>query len=370
MIAKFFLILLFFLIMCSTGCSSVYQDINRTILITAILVGVGEDGGPKIYFEGFRPARTAAKDKKEDREIFIISGKTVAEVISSLNTTVSNKPNFSHNKVVIFSKRATEGGLARYTDLFARNQENLVRSNVAVYEGKPEELFNAKLPGDQFLGLYCFDLFRNYNNKSGKLMEVKIQNLFNGRYEFGGISVWPILTVSQHMEKLVAVNGAVVLRDFKLVAVLSPDEVSHYSAFQNTLPNGIYTMENPESPGNYVSLRSVGHKIKTKVEYDGSKIILIKKIELDVSFREAQESISLTPQQLEELQMQLAKQLKENFGGLFEKYKAQSVDIFNLEEMFRRKYPHEKLDDPLSKTVLKLDIKINIEGSGHYAGFY
>jgi len=371
MIAKKNLIVLLIAAMCSTGCSSVYQDINKALLVTAMIVDVGENGEPTIYFEAFRPERTTGKDRKEDRVIYVVSGKTVAEVITTLNTMGSNKPNFSHNKIVIFSRKAAEAGLEKYTDLFARDQEHLLRSNVAVYDGKPDELLDAKLSGDRFLGLHFFDLFRNYNDKSAKLIEVKVQNLFNGRYEFGGISVLPMLTMtpSQHGEKVVTVNGAAVLRDFKLVAVLSADEVKDYSIFQNTTPNTIYTIENPASPGSYVSLRSVNRKIKTKVDYDGTSIVLTKQIKGNVSFWEAQDNISLTPEQREQLKVALIAQIERNLGNFFEKYKAQSVDVFNLEEMFRRKYPQEKLDNPLDKAVLKLDIEVNIEGSGNYTGF-
>jgi len=371
MTAKSFLMVLLIAAMCSTGCSSVYQDINKALLVTATFVDVGENGEPKIYFEAFRPERTTGKEKKEDRVIYVVSGKTVAEVITTLNTMGSNKPSFSHNKIVIFSRKAAEAGLAKYTDLFARDQEHLLRSNVAVYDGKLDDLLDARLSGDKFLGLHFFDLFRNYNDKSAKLIEVKVQNLFNGRYEFGGISVLPMLTMTppQHGEKFVTVNGAAVLRDFKLVAVLLADEVADYSVFQNTTPNTIYTLENPASPGSYVSLRSVNRKVKTTVDYDGTSIILTKKVESNVSFWEAQDNISLTPEQQEQLKAALIEQLKQNWNGFFEKYKAQSVDVFNLEEMFRRKYPQEKLDNPLDKAVLKLDIQVNIEGSGNYTGF-
>ncbi|MBC8016700.1 MAG: Ger(x)C family spore germination protein [Sporomusaceae bacterium] len=369
MIKKFLCLILLVAAISSSGCASSLSDVNKVIFITSVLVDVGDDNEPKIYFEGFRPLRTSSIDKKEDRVIFIFSGKTVSEVIDSLNTTASNKPNFSHNKVVLFSKRAAEMGLARYTDLFARDQEHLLRSYVAIYEGNPVDLFNAKLPGDTFLGLYIYDLFRYYNLKSGKLLDIRVRDLFNGRYEYNGTSVVPILMSIKHIEKIPLVGGAAALQDFKLVAVLPENDVSYYSIFQDIDQMSIYTIDNPMSPGNSLSLQVVKSRFKTKVIYNGTNIILIKKVELDVTLREAQDSITLTFDQQEQIKQLLTQKLKADCERFFDKYKAQSVDIFNLEEMFRRKYPREKVINPIGKSLLDLSIDINLEGSGHYQSF-
>ncbi|HWR44289.1 Ger(x)C family spore germination protein [Sporomusa sp.] len=369
MVTKFFCFVLLAAAIGSAGCTGFYQDINKSLLITSVLVDVGENGEPKIYFEGFRPKRASGKDKKEDRAIFIISGKTVSEVIDSLNATASNKPNFGHTKVVLFSRRAAEAGLAKYTDLFARDQEHLLRSYVALFDGKPEDLFSAKLPGDEFLGLHCYDLFRYYNLKSAKLMEVQVKDLFNGRYDYSRTSVLPVLTLTKHVEKIPGVSGAAVLRDFRLVTILPEQEVPYYSLFQDSDQVSVYTIDNPIYPGSYVSLQTVNAHIRTKVAYNGTNITLTKKLELDLTFREAQNGINLTPDQREQIKKSLAQNLKTECDSFFDKYKAESVDIFNLEEMFRRKYPNEKVDNPLGKTILDLVININIEGSGHYKSF-
>lgn len=191
----------------------------------------------------------------------------------------------------------------------------------------------------------------------------------HGRYEYGGISVLPIMAITKQKDTLISVSGAAVLRDFKLVAVLPDQEVPYYSIFQNTSPHTLYTIENPAYPGSYISFRTVKTNIKTRVNYDEAIIVLHKNVDLDLTLEEAQDYISLTSNQREQIKTSLTQQLKAEWDGFFDKYKAQAVDVFNLEEMFRRKYPHEQVDDPLSKAVLDLDIEINIEGSGHYKAF-
>lgn len=369
---KFFFLclVLFAIVICSSGCTSSLQDINNVLFITSVLVDVGDDNEPKIYFEGFRPQRSSSKDKKEDRVVFIISGKTVSEVIDSLNTTASSKPHFSHTKIVFFSKRAAEIGLARYVDLFARDQEHLLRSYVAIYEGNPVDLFNAKLPGDTFLGLHIYDLFRYYNLKSAKLLDVRVRDLFNGRYEHSSTSVLPILIMNKHIDKIPSVSGAAVLQDFKLVAVLPEQAVPYYSIFQDINHLSVYTIDNPMSPSSYLSLQVVKSNFKTRVDYNGTNIILTKKVELDVTLREVQDGITLTFEQREQIKNLLTQKLKAECELFFDKYKAQSVDIINLEEMFRRKYPRAKVINPISKSLLDLTIEINVEGSGHYQSFH
>ena len=353
----------------TAGCTGLSQDINKSLLITSVLIDVANEGELKIYLEGFRPQRSSSKEKKEDRVIFIIKGKTVAEVIDSLNTITSNKPNFSHNKVILFSKHAAELGLARYIDLFSRDQEHLLRSYVAVFDGQPEDLFKAKLPGDLFLGLHLYDLFRYYNLKSGKLMEVRMNDIFNSRYEASQTSVLPIVTLTKQVEQLPGISGAAVLRDLKLVAVISDQEVPYYNIFQDNSQLSIYTIDNPMYPDSYVSLRTVNSNINTKLTYNGTDIVLTKKVELTLTFREAQAGILLTSEQREQIKASLAQSLKAQWDGFFVKYQTLSVDLFNVEDMFRRKYPHEKVDNPLTKAVLDLTIEINIEGSGHYNAF-
>ena len=49
---------------------------------------------------------------------------------------------------------------------------------------------------------------------------------------------------------------------------------------------------------------------------------------------------------------------------LFNKYKEEGLDIFDVERLVEMYYPHENIDNPLSVTELEVNTKINIKGTG------
>jgi Ger(x)C family germination protein len=364
-------LLLPLIIFCSTGCAPAYQDINKVLMVTAVLVDADSRGKPIIYFEGFRPLRSASKKEKEDdRAVFVLSGKDGSEILDSLNTVSSEKVDFGHNKVVLFTKRAALHGLISYIDLFARDQGMLLRDYVAIYDGEPKDLFEAKYPGDKFMGLYVYDLLRYSSLKSAKIIEVTLKDFFNSRYDDSSVSVLPLLTVDTHFEKIPAIGGGAVLRDFQLADVLSEREIPYYDLFQDRDEPYLFTVENPSSPGSLISVKASNSTFRTRLFYDGKGIMLTKQISLNLNLTETQSAVSLNREERMLITAAVKKQIETAGDALFKKYQAQSLDIFNITDSFRRKYPKVKIDNPLAIAKIKWELNLSLDETSHYRFFY
>lgn len=359
------------MILCSLICMTLlsgcfnYQDIDRAIFSTAMIIDVNEDKNVVLYSEVFHTYRSKENNSETGtRLIFSSTGKTLFEAVRNQNKTASNKINFEQNKVIIFTKRAAEYGIDHFIDFLNRDQELLLRQYILLFEGDPKELIQLTIKQEEYLGLYLYDLVRN--EIVSKFYDIfQVYEYLNNRYIGNSIEVMGILKIKEEaLEDDVLIEGAGILKDGKMIEKMEPEDANIYNEMMGQGTTRLIILPHPTIQGKNITLEVLNSKIQSSVTYNEDKITLEKDFKFRISFAESEDTIDLdSPEILKKIKKVAEEQTEKRYQEFFEKYKEKGLDIFRIQEMLSRKYPNLEIKNPIEITELKISVEAYIEGS-------
>jgi Ger(x)C family germination protein len=353
-----------------SGCFS-YKDINKLLIVVTTIIDVDENDNVIIYLEVFKPYRSEQiAGGKGQRLIYKSHGETILEAIRDLNLGTSLKLNFTQNKVLIFTRRAAEKGLNNLIDFLNRDQEFVLRQYMYIYEQDPEELLKTKLPEEEYIGIYLFEIPIN-QAASAKRYVTRIDDYLNNRLIGNRVDILTVLFLSKdHLDSKIRLQSSAVLKDDKLVGEMSFDETAIHNLMSHTLKTGTLLVHGKND--NIMTLEIVSSKEKAELTYDGNKVKLIKNIKIKTTFASTQKQIKLNDP---EFRNEVIKTMEENVRNKcinhFESWKEKGIDIFGIKEKFDILYPDEKLSvkDIIEITDLEVNVKATLEGSSDVTDF-
>lgn len=359
---KLLCILLIFSILL-TGCFS-YTDIDKALFTTSIIVDVDQDNMVVLYLECFLPFRSASKDSaKGERIIFKGRGNTVYQVMKDLNLTSSYKINYTQNKVIIFTKKATEYGIDNFIDTFQREQELLVRPYVVVYIGDPEKLIQLQLKEEQFIGYFLNNLINN-QSASSRTVQIHLNEFLDNRTIGSKTNIVTTIDCTKdQLEQKLQVDGATIIKEDKFVGTLKKEDGEKYNLLMDRVKQGTLEPANPSYGNKFVTLDITHNKTKTWMSYDGKKIYLKKIINTKVAIADVQKGIVLDKASLEELRKNAEHNIKKLCTDFFDQCKKEQLDIFEIQEGIYRKYPKENIKNVMDITELDLQVNVKIDDS-------
>lgn len=146
-----------------SGCVS-YHDTDKMTYVTSILLDVGEDKRPVMYFETFIPVRSASKEANEARRrTFTVKADTVSQCFHQLHLITNFYVTISHCKALLITRRAVDAGLVNYIDGFVREEDFVGRTRFVIYEGNIENYRNLVFSNERITGLYILNILEeNY----------------------------------------------------------------------------------------------------------------------------------------------------------------------------------------------------------------
>ncbi|GAA0717437.1 Ger(x)C family spore germination protein [Clostridium malenominatum] len=353
-----------------TGCFN-YNDINRVLFATSLIIDVDEDNNPVIYIETFKPYRSAMSGSEKGERI-IIKGqaKTIFEAVRNAGLSSSYKINFTQNKALIFTEKAAGYGVHDFVDFIARDQELIIRQYIAVYEGDVERLLKSKIKAEEYIGIFLADLILNIGTSS-RSVKLSINDYFNMRLIPSNAPVTTLLKMSDdQLEDLITIDGGAVFKDDKLVDKLPRERSQGFNFLVNKVKTGTLEVPIIEEENKYVTLEIRNSKTKTKMEYDGEKLKLIKIIKVRTTFGETQSNFVFTDETLQKIAKGAEDNIIRACKDVFEEYKSKELDIFNIQRDFNIKYPKANKENIIRDTSLEVKVEVEIEGSSTKLGFH
>ncbi|MGV8984494.1 Ger(x)C family spore germination protein [Clostridium sp.] len=351
-----------------TSCFS-YRDVNKVLFITAIIIDADNMGNPIVYGEAFKGLRGASPQGMDERILFKGSGKTMFEAIRNVNSTSSYKLNYTQNKAIIFTQKAAELGLDNFIDFLDRDQELLIRPYIAVYLGDPEKLIKLNIAQEKYIGLFLVQLIENIGTSS-RAVKLDLNQFYNQRNIGDKTNVITIIDITKDtLAPKLEVNGGAVIKDDKMVSVLSTYEGQGFNFLMNTISGGTLEITNPCDMNKFVTLEILKSKTKSEISYYDNIVHLKKKIKVRVDFGEAQKSILLTNENISKIQETSEKNIVKACNNVFQKYKDMGIDIFDICEGFNRKYPKIKIENIINKTDLEVEAEVEIMNIGDVKNF-
>ncbi|MBU3142460.1 Ger(x)C family spore germination protein [Clostridium sp. CF012] len=346
-----------------------YKDINKVLFITALVIDVDNNGNPILFAEAFKGIRGSTPQGADERVLFKGTGKTMFEAVRNMNTASSYKLNYTQNKAIIFTQKAAQFGLDNFIDFLDRDQELLIRPYIAVYIGDPEKLMKLHLVEDKYIGTFLMQLIENIGSSS-RAVKLSLNEFYNQRTTGDKTNVVTIIDISKDsLEPELEVNGGAVIKDDKMVSILSREEGQGFNFLINTISGGTLEITNPCDINKFVTLEIEKNKTKTEISYFDNTIHLKKKIKVKVNFAEAQKSIVLTKENIKKIQDKSGENIVKACNDLFQKYKSMGIDIFDITEELYAKYPKEKVKDIISKTELKVEAEVEVINTGDVNNF-
>lgn len=364
---KLFLLMLF---LCTflVGCFS-YKDINKVLFVTTILLDIDKENNPVVYCEAFKAITGGEKGGEDIRIVFEGKGKTCFENIRDISLSSSYKLNYSKNEVIIFSSKAAEYGMNKFIDIFERDQELGIRSNICVYDGSCKKLLETKLEEEKYIGIYIKQLLENIA-VSSRAIEMSFHKFLNQKLVGDKTNVLPIIRLkTDSLGNKILVDGGAVIKDDKMIGEIKKDKGQGFNFLMNSVKSGTLEPNNPDVEGSFLTLEILKSKTNTELKYDGDRIKLIKKIKVKTSLGEVQDELTINHENMKKIKETAEDNIKKSCKIIFNRYKEKNVDIFDIGEEFYRRYPKESVKNVISSTDLIVDVEVDISSSGDNLNF-
>lgn len=357
------------IVICSfilTGCFS-YRDINKLLFTTTIVVDIDKDNNPVLYIEAFRPMEASQEGQKL---ILRGEGKTVFETLRNINLGTSYKLNVTQNKALIFTKEAAEYGIDNFVDFMDRDQEFLVRPYICVLRGEPEKLLSAKTSEGEYVGIYIDRLLDNVG-ASSRAINRPINMYMNQRLIGDKVNIVSILEVRKEVGEAnkVFVNGGAIIKNDKMIGTLSKEEGQGFNFLLNNVASGTLEIANPDYPGKFVTLEILKSKTKTDINQEGDKIKLIKEIKVNTAIAEVQKGLIINDKNIKQIRETAEGNIKKACYQIFDEYKEEGEDIFDIQEEYLRKFRKEATEDIIKDIELVVNTEVIIESGNDTLDF-
>ncbi|SHH15451.1 Ger(x)C family spore germination protein [Clostridium grantii] len=358
---RYILIVILINIFLLTACYS-YHDIDEAIYVTALIVDIDDNNEILIYIECFKPmGGDSSNSQSGTRLIFKGAGKTIFEAVRTATLSSSLRINWTQNRVIMFTQRAAEYGLDNFVDFLDRDQELLIRAYVCTTNEDPVKLMETEYEENKYMGIFIIQMIEKVGSSS-RAVKLSLNEYMKERLIGDKTSVIPIINLKKGdigAEKINIVGGAIIHKD-KMIGSIERQEGQAYSFLMNNVKSGTLEPLNPQAEGKYVTLEILNSKTKTKIEYKEEKIIFKKIINVETALGEIQGELEINDANLNKIKENTEENIRKACVGFFQVYKDENIDIFDVREVFNRKYPHEQVEDIMKITELELEVNVSI----------
>ena len=347
-----------------TGCFD-YHDINKVTFPTSIIFDVDDLGQEIVYLDCIKPYRSTNDSSDKGRRIIYKGvGKTALEALNDINRASSFKLDYTQTRAYIFTEKASRKGIKKFLDLINNNSEFSMKPSAFVYYGDVEELLKTVSTDEEYLGLFLNDLVgkEKYNPRAVKSnINYYLSNILMGS---NTALLTSISLEDNAIDKKIQIQGSSIFKDNVLVEKIDIENSLIYNIMMGNAKSGTLEISNPESKENFITLQILDSSMKDKLEFQDGKYKLIKDVNVEVSVSEIQGELIVDANALDYIKVNEEAYISGYAEYLFNKYKKQNLDIFDIDRLAEMYYPNENIDNPLSVTEVEVNTKLIIKGTG------
>lgn len=352
-----------------TGCwdQKLYEDIG---FILQCGLETGEDG--KLLFSMTSPVvATDAKDKVE----FLNTSKESLVRTSRERLRNSSGKLLQGGKIqmVYFSRELAEKGINGFLEVFLRDTENPLLSNVVVVNKSPKEMieFSLNFKDKPRPGQYVTDLLQDARRRLA-VPETRIYNFSILQYSK---TIDPATPLMIYSKDTIEVVGSALFSGDRMVG----DIDTHQTALLNILMgndrsfeytfklDSLSTSENKIKQGATITLKSSKPKIKIDVSGNVPHITINLKIKASVTEFAGEHSLD-DSEEKHKLEVKIANLLKLDVDALLKYLQQVGSDPIGFGEKMRVKdnayWKSIKWKDVYGKAVFDTKVRINLEKYG------
>ncbi len=367
-----FCLLLLILIMPLTFTSCEYQDLDKTLFITAIVIDKGEqEGTMNIYYEAYRPSASSAQEKAEgERIIYGVKDADIMEASDKLNELSNLSVSYSQTKTLLFTRAAAEQGLDLYVNLWNHSTDFTIRTYLGIWDAEPEEIENIELKGEQFLGVYLRTHINNSEKNTSHVNVVTMLDLMNAAAIKDKVITLPIIRpIKQEKTQLIDLPGVALIRNYKMAGELPAARTSFLLYMNNTIKKDFIATENPDAKGTDVVLITMSSDVDTIIKPQNERMIITKNVNSSTLLRGSQKTFVVDDWSINTIEKNMNEEFEKNCLALYKEYASQGLDIYNLGESIYREYPWFDQKDLFKKIDFKVKADFKIDGTNYKFDF-
>lgn len=355
-------ILLIAILLMLAGCYN-YRDINNVTFVTSMVFDLDPIGNVVIYMDCVRPYRDNNESSDNGKRILYKgTGKTVLEAIRDVNMASSYKINITQNKAFIFTEKAVKEGIDKFLGIINNDQEFLVKPYIFAYFGDVERLLKVAASDEEYMGLFINDLVKK-NKANSRAIIVNINEYITAS-EIGANSalIGALELRKDVIDERIELSGGVIMRNNVMQEKIDIMDGLTFNILEDKVKTGTLEIVNPQMEEGFITFEILKNKTKTKIEYNGDRVLLTKDVNMKVTLAESQGRFIVDKQSLQIIEDTTEVRIKEYLQAFFDKYNKKNIDILGVERMLEIKYPGLVKEDILS--ILDVDIKVNLDVEG------
>lgn len=346
-----------------TGCYN-YKEISTVTFATSLIFDVDNLGNIIIYMDCVRPYRnTNESSDNGKRIIYKGNGKTALEAIRDINLASSYKLNLTQNRAVIFTEAAAKTGIDKFLNFVNNDQEAQSKPYIFIFFGDVASLLDVTSNDEEYLGLFLDDLVHK-NKTSARGITTNISDYLS-TIEIGRNSalIGGLRLRKDVVDQRVELSGAVVMQDNKMAEVIDFQDSMSYNFLTDNIKTGTLEISNPQMDEGFITLEILNSRTKTDIEYDGTRVLLTKKVKVKTVLAEAQGRFISSDAAIKKLEVQEEEAVSQYLKMFLDKFTQKDLDILEIERLLEIKYPNEVIENVQSKIKFDVDVDIRIIGS-------
>lgn len=341
-IFSFFLLIVFVGISFS-GCVNKSSEIKSRLIIQGIGVDRTDAGKYKLSIQAFDTSAEDEKSSESVTKVYTTQGDSVADAMRNITLTTGKRPLYSHNWIVVVSRKIAETGVLSVLDYFVRDYGMRSTVSLLLSEKSAEEIIRSPCGGAPVPAKEIHDSLEmwKYNAKTVNVEIYKAMNMLNDPQAELYLPIARQIKGETEENDIVVVDSLGVFKGQYLKGELPAREIRGFMFLNNQVKSGSITVE----AGEYgdVSVEIIKSKTKTNVEINNGKPrfdILIKCV-CDINEIE-NTNAALNKKAFSLMEKKVSEEIEKQVKAVLERCVNQyNCDVFRFGDRFLLYYPHE-----------------------------
>lgn len=389
------------------GCWNNY-DLENLNIVVGIGFDKGDNGNVKVTAEVLsqKPSQntqgsgtSGGGGGARGSVLYTVEGRTFFDAIRNFIPKSSKRFYWNDLQIIVLSDTFARNGISDILDFFARDHQANIKSDIViakeltakeVLESQPSmepttstEINDALIQTNSYgknVKITLFDIFKQQNYLHpctivSTLQTDNVKDFTNGpsvsSSSSSGENNGNTLKKSQQFENIL-VQGSAVLKDYKLLGYLTPDETRGIQFAQDKIHGTIIVVRNPEESGKMVSIRLTNSKGKINVIMEGGKPKLSIEVQAIGTIGDQQGSDDLTnAKDINFLTTEACNEIKNEIRSAMDHTKNEfKSDVIGFSEEIYKNYNSQwnkigsDWDDIYSKSNININVGVRIQGPG------
>lgn len=226
------------------GCWSNFELKERGVVMGASL-DLGKDGQIEMTAQIYKPSPSVTEKGEGGKKYINIQtkGTTVLAAIQDITSLLGRKAQWSHMQSIIIGERlAQEKNIFKILEYFYRDYETRLTSSIMISEGNARDFLDMQPLIENNGSKQYRNAQKKFARDSAKTIDVNLYELRLKAKSETGTAVIPYIRHHMTKRKSSVVSGVAIIKNDKMVSIVSPREVVNLNILNNKFQHGIFAI--------------------------------------------------------------------------------------------------------------------------------